>query len=354
MQSESPLPSSNNGAPQGLPPVAPPSGRFIAQLFLVPGLIVAVAVFIVLGSSYLVQSSHTAESFLKDLDSANPEIRWRGAHDLAQVLKRPESLVLASDPKFALDVAERLDRAIAEVEKAEKTTADEIASAEKAAKQQNHKFTDNERAAYWRKLANQRNHVLYLTACMGDFTLPVGASVLGNLAVKDSGPEIKGLTARRRRAVWSLGNLGNNFKRRYLGENTGPEDKVLTREQKDKILEQLKQEAAGHGKRAEWARWTLPYLEKGRPGTQALDREWMSQLAAWASAGPLYTLPWLLPESQGVDAILARCASADDPFLREQVALALYFWDGPLVEPTLLRLAHDDGHGRKVEITEGD
>src|SRR5437763_14567194 len=141
MQPEAPVPSSNNGPPRGLRPVAPPSGRFIAQLFLVPGLIVRVAVFIYLGSSYLVQSSHTPATFLKDLDSDNAEIRWRGAHDLAQVLKRPESLTLASDPKFALDLAERLDRAAAEVEKAERSTATDLAKAEKAAAEQGHKLT---------------------------------------------------------------------------------------------------------------------------------------------------------------------------------------------------------------------
>jgi hypothetical protein len=320
MQSEAPIPSNNNGPPQGLPPVAPPSGRFIAQLFLVPGLIVTVAVFIYLGSSYLVQSSHTPATFLKDLDSDNAEIRWRGAHDLAQVLKRPESLTLASDPKFALDLAERLDRAAAEVEKAERATAADLANAE-----QGHKLTQAKRDAYWRKLANARNHVLYLIACMGDFTIPVGAPVLGEIAVKDQGPEIKGLTARRRRAVWALANLGNNFKRRYLGENAGAEDKVLSAEQKSAIVAQLKEEANGKGKRAAWARQALSYLDKGSG-----------------------------PPSQGVDAVLARCASADDPFLRTQVALALNFWNGPLVEPTLLRLTRDDGHGQKIEITEVD
>src|SRR5262249_13319192 len=94
--------------PKGLPPVTPPSGRFIAQLFLVPGLIVAVAVLLLLGVRALVGGAQTADRFLQQLDSPNADIRWRGAHDLAQVLKRPESLALASDPRFALDLAERL------------------------------------------------------------------------------------------------------------------------------------------------------------------------------------------------------------------------------------------------------
>jgi hypothetical protein len=36
------------------------------------------------------------------------------------------------------------------------------------------------------------------------------------------------------------------------------------------------------------------------------------------------------------------------------VAMALNFWDGPRVVPTLERLANDDGHGTRIEITEKD
>lgn len=318
MQPEAPQPSENSQAPKGLPPIAPPSGRFIAQLFLVPGLIVAVAVLIYLGSSYLVRSSHTVDSFLKELDSNNPEVRWRGAHDLAQVLKRPESLKLASDPKFALDLAERLDKALAEVEKEEQASAEEIAS---AVQKRGKDLTQGERDAVWRKLANQRNHVLYLIACMGDFTIPVGTPLLGEVALRAQGAEVKGVTLRRRRAVWSLANLGDNFKRRYRGEKPRPEDKVLSAEQKEAIAGELREEAEKGGKRAEWARAALATLE-GKPS--------------------------------GVDVVLERCAAADDPSLRLYTALALNFWDGARIEPTLLRLAKDDGHGQKVEITEAD
>jgi hypothetical protein len=48
-----------------------------------------------------------------------------------------------------------------------------------------------------------------------------------------------------------------------------------------------------------------------------------------------------------VDEALYACAKSDDLDLREATALALYFWDGPLVEPTLLLLAKDDGHGKR-------
>jgi len=38
-------------AQAGLPPVLPPSGRFIAQLFVVPGLIILAVVLLMIGVS---------------------------------------------------------------------------------------------------------------------------------------------------------------------------------------------------------------------------------------------------------------------------------------------------------------
>ncbi|MCI0464989.1 MAG: hypothetical protein L0Z62_49340 [Gemmataceae bacterium] len=354
MQSETPVPADSNGAPKGLPPVAPPSGRFIAQLFLIPMLIIGVGALIILGSSYLVRSSHTAQKFLDSLDSDNAEIRWRGAHDLAQVLKRPESVALASDVTFALDLSERLERAVAELEKLEEETRVKVENAEKEAKGRGSKLTDGERAAFWRKLSNPRHHVLYLVGSLGEFTVPVGASVLGELALKEKGAEIKGLTHRRWLAVWALARLGENFKRRYLGQNPRPEDKLVTAEQKEEVLAQLQKEAEGKGKRAAWAREALLYVEGSGRLALTVPREQAATVTAAAAGGPLLAVPLLAPAPQGVDALLERVAQADNPFLRELVALALNFWDGPRVEPTLLRLARDDGHGTRIEISEAD
>src|SRR5919204_6925535 len=100
---------------KGLPPVVAPSGRFIAQLFLVPGLIVAGAVTVLLGFSWLAGGSRSPEAFLRDLASANLDIRWRTASDLAQVLKRDERL--ATDPVFGLKLAGLLRQAAAELER---------------------------------------------------------------------------------------------------------------------------------------------------------------------------------------------------------------------------------------------
>src|SRR5207248_10997179 len=109
----------------GLPPVQPPSGRFIAQLFVIPGLIILVVVLLIVGSNMLVKRDREPDHFLVQLDSDNADIRWRGASDLAQILKRPEPATLRwkADAKFALDLAERLDLAFQRLLDREKAIA---------------------------------------------------------------------------------------------------------------------------------------------------------------------------------------------------------------------------------------
>src|SRR5262245_29716373 len=101
----------------GLPPVVAPSGRFIAQLFLVPGLIVAGAVTVLLLFSWMAGGNRTPAEFLRNLESSNSDIRWRTASDLAQVLKRDTSL--ASNPDFGLKLSVLLKQALDDLERAE-------------------------------------------------------------------------------------------------------------------------------------------------------------------------------------------------------------------------------------------
>src|SRR5436853_4292680 len=100
------MPSEAANAPadpgRNLPPVTPPSGRFIAQLFLVPGLIVFFVVLLVLAVNYMFVGGQSPEQFLVRIDSTNPDIRWRGANDLAQSLARKENVPLRTNVTFAL------------------------------------------------------------------------------------------------------------------------------------------------------------------------------------------------------------------------------------------------------------
>src|SRR5262245_50188164 len=168
-------PQAEPEAPKGLPPVVPPSGRFIAQLFVVPGLIVLAIVGVYLWFIWLTRASSTPDAFLRDLDSTNPEIRWRAASDLAQVLKRDEQL--ASDPQFGLHLAELLHKSLQN----SKTLI--VAATDKDV----HEKTTSD----LNQARMQRSHIQYLAACLGNLSTPVGAPVLCDMAKSDYGGDEK-------------------------------------------------------------------------------------------------------------------------------------------------------------------
>jgi hypothetical protein len=304
MHTDGPV-SGNSEPARGLPPVEPPSGRFLAQLFLVPLLIVSVLVLLAVAGIWWSRGRYghdevpTTEHFLSELSSPNPDVWWRAAHELAQVIKRPESLNLASYPKFSLDLSDKLRAELTDLEQHEK-----------AEYERTRELPQEEQDKARKQLAPKRDRVLFLISALGDFTLPTGAPLLGEIALKPDGPDPKATTLRRRRAVWALANLGQNLTR-Y---------RELPAEQQARVVSDLAAEAKGKGPRAEAARLAHGYLTRKQP--------------------------------LGVDATLEKCADSRDTYLRSLVALALNFWDGPRVEPTLIRLSHDDGQGTRLEITD--
>lgn len=289
----------------GLPPVVPPSGRMIAQLFVVPGLIVAGAVAILLGFSWLAGGARTADGFLEGLKNANPEVRWRTASDLAQVLQRDDAL--ASDVYFGSELVARLKDALADV-------------AKPAPEKPNEKMEDKVRrsaAQDWHTYQIRRSEAQYLAACVGNLSVPIGAKTLGDMAARQLSSDEKTDAILRRQAVWAIANLGNNRQRFDR----------LSDDRKQTVLADLDQRAAKVGDAADAARSAAEILRNQNTG--------------------------------GVINALSKCAEADDPFLRKQAALALSFWNGALIENdqadnTLMRLTRDDGHGKSIEITDKD
>jgi hypothetical protein len=293
---------SSENSNRGLPPVVAPSGRFIAQLFLVPGLIVAGAVAVLLAFTWLAGSNRGPAAFLRDLQSANADIRWRTASDLAQVLTRDDRLAANAD--FGLKLAELLKQALLDLERFERNrAADE--SAEGMARQASEYLA-------------RRSYVQYLCASVGNLLTPAGAPVLAQLARQTPSREPRTDALLRRQAVWALATLGNRLSR------FSELDPAVQKE----TIESLEEAARGSpGDTAEWARRSLAYFDKT------------------GSAGV-------------VDALIA-CASAEDPFLRKQTAHALTFWSGSdeenrRVEAALVKLAQDDGHGTSIRIDERD
>ncbi|MBM4071534.1 MAG: hypothetical protein FJ271_21755 [Planctomycetes bacterium] len=295
MEADSPNPAATS-AERGLPPVAPPSGRFIAQLFLVPGLIVTFAVLFILGLNYLFVEARDADHYLQRLKDANPDIRWRAAHDLAQELKRTESK-LRVNSGFALGLAERLSTALDELQQKESIIAQQIKS-----------LPEHQQDAGWLKAKVERDYAGFLASALGDFVVPVGIPLLARMALDTASPDLKGNTDLRRKAVWALGNLGENLK----------SFAKLPAEQQSEIRSYLREQASGSGDRASWARVALRHLET----------------PAQANAD--------------VVDVLARCARDQDRFLRRLTALVLNFWDSPRADAILLDLTRDDGHGTLI------
>ncbi len=310
MRPEAPLPY-NSHPDRGLPPVAPPSGRFIAQLFLVPGLIVAVAVLVLLGFSWFVGGESAPDELLNRLEDGNPDVRWRAANDLAQRLKRDDEL--ASEPRIGLRLTGILQERLNDYDQAQKAYAERAGM-----------VSEEERNREFQGLKDRRKDIQFLSPCLGNLIIPVGAPLLGDIARRDRGADEKSLALLRRQAVWALGNLGENLKR-Y--------DKLPPARRQAVVSAMEAAETTAVADTRTWARQTAEYLrevQEGKPHT-----------------------------SLGVIGALAECARADDPFLREMVAHALNFWEGDskenaLAEKTLVLLTGDKGQGKRLEIGDAD
>ncbi len=290
---------------KGLPAVVPPSGKFIAQLFLVPFLIVTLVVCFLVTMNWLIGGVRSPKDFLDKLDNVNPEVRWRGAEELAQYLQREEEL--AANPVFALELCDRLHSAVNELFAQEKDLAEfkklqpDSSSLERRVKA----FQQTE------------NYVLYLSSCIASSIVPVGAPLLGELAGTGHDADPQAAAQRRRWAMWNLAKLGDNVTRF---------DK-LKPEQQDAILAALADQASRPDSyRAGWAEKAKDFLRGPH-------------------AHSLQTL--------GIEKVFVQDAADADAFLRQLTALALSFWEGTpqeneRIEDILLRLAHDDGHGEDI------
>jgi hypothetical protein len=227
MVSDSAVEPSENGD-HGLPEVTPPSARHIVQLFLVPGILVAVFVLAYAGWKTVTRSWYTPDALLKRLDNPDADVRWRAAHDMAQVLLRDSAL--ASDASFALDVAERLRLAF----DAQPTSVPPKLGAASS---------DERSAEILGPDEAEKEYIEYLSACVGNFTVPAGVPLLERVATIARGPSSDTMLAVRRRAIWALANAGDGLKR----------FDALDPLQKSRILEVLSDES-GSSERGRWAK----------------------------------------------------------------------------------------------------
>jgi hypothetical protein len=289
---------SNQDPAKGLPAVVPPTGRFIVQLFLVPFLIVSAVVSFLLVVDWFVTGTRNPQEFLTKLDSANPDVRWRGAENLAQVLLRDDQL--SSNPPFALDLAERLQNGLSTLQNRTPGPSSPPSNSRHVGSSLDDDYL-------------QDRSLCYLSACLGNIMVGVGAPVLDQIALESDGDKPAATLLRRRQALWALAKLGENLKR----------FEKLPKEPQAKILAILEEESSQTNERGSWARAALNYITGPASGSLA---------------------------ALGVDKVFDRCSQDPDPFMRELVAYALNFWSGTEVEARhidslLDKLSFDDGHG---------
>ena len=92
-----------------LPPIKPPSGGYIVQLFVVPGLIVAgIAVCWLLVNSLVLGQTTDPRTLIQGLEKGGVT-RWQTAHELANVLRDPRHDAVKSDPAMAKLLGEVLE-----------------------------------------------------------------------------------------------------------------------------------------------------------------------------------------------------------------------------------------------------
>ncbi len=153
-----------------LPPVEPPNAAFLVQLFLVPGVIVAIIVCVWLAFHWLAHLGSDPQAYVKTLRRDN-EGRWQAALNLANDLRGPGGGALKVDESLATELGRIL--------------TDETASGRSGEQSQTLR--------------------LYLCRALGEFAIPAAAGPLVDRAGVVSDPQ----TARA--AVEALAVLSTNL-----------------------------------------------------------------------------------------------------------------------------------------------
>lgn len=112
--------SQRSHSPDDLPPVEPPSAAFLVQLFLVPGLIVAIIVCVWLAFHWLAHLGNDPQAYVRTLRRDN-EGRWQAALNLANDLRGPGGAALKADEPLATELGRILGDEVASGRTGEQT-----------------------------------------------------------------------------------------------------------------------------------------------------------------------------------------------------------------------------------------
>ena len=111
--SETSRPTTSLSPDDALPPVEPPSAGFLVQLFVIPGLIVAIIVAVWLTFYWLANMGNDPRQYIPKL-RGNAETRWQAAANLAGSMQGEAGDEIKNDVKVAQDLVAILNEAIDE------------------------------------------------------------------------------------------------------------------------------------------------------------------------------------------------------------------------------------------------
>ncbi|HZZ72274.1 MAG TPA: HEAT repeat domain-containing protein [Pirellulales bacterium] len=104
-------PSSENPyaftAANDLPAIEPPSMKFIVQLFVVPGVIVAAIVLAWFLITQITQTTRDPHTLIEALRRTN-ESRWQAANNIAEAMNNPKGVAFRKDASLAKELAQIL------------------------------------------------------------------------------------------------------------------------------------------------------------------------------------------------------------------------------------------------------
>lgn len=289
----SPSPDRDAATSSGLPPVETPNARMIVQLFLVPGILVAVVIgFILAFFGGVGTGPRDPRQFIQGLTDASGHKRMQTAHDLAQMLPRkPE---LRRDAKFALDIAELLQREW------------ELIKAERANPSLKKRETER---------ADDIELIAYLPKAVASFNVPVGLSLLESMVEENDGKlNDEGRLSQYRNGLYSIGLLGSQLQ----------EFDRLSVEEQNQIIAALESEAGDRPGRAQWAAQSLAYLKN--------RQKWKQQMNQAAPVDELGLVP-----------ILTMGARCNDEISRKFTILALANWPEKGMEELLREMTGPTG-----------
>jgi hypothetical protein len=109
--SETSRPYSSLSPDDALPPVEPPSAGFLVQLFVIPGVIVAIIVLVWLLFHWLAHMGNDPAQYIRQL-RGSADTRWQAASNLAGSMRGEAGDAIKRDPKQAADLAAILDEEI--------------------------------------------------------------------------------------------------------------------------------------------------------------------------------------------------------------------------------------------------